>query len=89
MGDFSGDNANSKTTGVSPFFANYGYYLHIQAYLFPARGPEKTEAETLVKTLKELQDVPRSEMTWAQEYHQEMTNRQRVSKQAFKPGNRV
>lgn len=40
VGEFSGNNTDSETTDVSPFFANYGYHPQIQTDLFSANRAE-------------------------------------------------
>lgn len=83
MGEFFGNNANSETNSIFPFFANYRYHPQIQADLSPAKESENGQARTLVKTLEELQDILKLEMSRAEEYEQKTTNRRRVSSQHF------
>lgn len=75
MGEFSWNNADLEITSMFPIFANYGYHPRRQADQSLAKEPEDAQAQTLVKTLKELKDVLRSEMAWAQEFQQEIANR--------------
>lgn len=68
MCEFSVNNANLETTGVSPFFANYGslqttdttFWIKMNQSL--VKGPEDSLSQKLVKTLRKLQDVSKLEM---------------------------
>lgn len=62
MSEFSKNNADSETTGMFPFFANYGYHSQIQIDQSPARRQEDPQARTSVETLQKLQDVLRPEI---------------------------
>lgn len=57
MNEFSGKNVDLETTVKSSFFTNYRYHPWIQLNLSSAKGPQDRQAETLVKTLGELQDI--------------------------------
>lgn len=89
MGEFSENDDYSEGTGVSPFFAKYGYSHRIQADLSSASRPEGAQTQILVKSLEELQNVLRSEMTRAYEYQQVMANRRRVPEPALQSGDIV
>lgn len=75
MGEFPGNDGNLETTGVSLFFVYYGYHPQIQVHLSPVRGPKDAQAQTLVKSVEELQGVLRSEKAQAQEYQKMMPKR--------------
>lgn len=63
MPELSRNNTDSETTNVSHFFTNNSYHPSIKADLSLTNGPEDAEARRMVKTLKELHDIPKSEMT--------------------------
>src|SRR5690606_26027912 len=91
LAEFAGNNQASETTGVSPFFANYGYDPTWQFELIAAnpRVPEERDAQELAKRFKEITEHLQAEMLRAQHRHQEQADKRRKPAPAFKEGDLV
>jgi len=70
--EFAYNNALSTTTGVSPFFANKGYYLNITVH--PERDIASFRARDFVVDLNELQSTLKAEISMAQQRYQKSTD---------------
>jgi transposase InsO family protein len=92
LAEFSANNHASETTGVSPFFANYGFNPRFTVRPRSDKPPTSNEellADQNVERLREIQEFCRSEMTYAQAGQQEQANRFRQPAPAFKVGDLV
>jgi hypothetical protein len=90
MAEFAANNHVSETTGISPFFANYG--LNPKIDFEPdlrVDNPEENEAHTLADRLSEIHDLIKSEMSFAQDRQQEYADRHRLPAPAYRPGDSV
>jgi hypothetical protein len=68
MAEFTANNHILKTTGISPFLANYG--LNPKIDLEPdirVDNPEEDQARTLADRLSKIHDHIKSEMSFAQD----------------------
>jgi hypothetical protein len=68
MAEFTANNHVSETTGISPFFANYG--LNPKINFEPdlqVDNPEENEAHTLAERLSKIHDLIKSEISFAQD----------------------
>jgi len=68
LAEFAYNNAPSTTTGVSPFFANKGYYPNLSVY--PERDIASSYARNFVLNLDKLQDMLKEEIAKAQRQYQ-------------------
>jgi len=89
MAEFMENNHASESTGISPFFANYGYdprmyFLDKQTVL-----TDDQEAQSFVVTMTDLHAHLRTEMGYAQERQQENADRHRLTPPSFQIGDRV
>lgn len=91
--EFTANNHASESTGVSPFFANYGYdprwqYDPVQ----PADAPPPPAARAAAKIaqdLKEIHDHLRTELVRAQDRYREAADRNRTPAPNLKEGDEV
>ena len=76
MAEFTVNNAMNKSTKMSPFFANYGFYPRMSFYIPPrgikANALKHIKKENLLSTsfadrIEEIYDVLRSNLLRAQE----------------------
>jgi len=72
LAEFAYNNAPSATTGVSPFFANKGYYCNLSVY--PERDIASSCACNFVLNLDELQNMLKEEIAKAQRQYQPFAN---------------
>jgi len=63
LAEFAYNNAPSATTGVSPFFADKGYYPNLSMY--PERDIASSRARNFVLNLDKLQDTLKEEIAKA------------------------
>jgi len=91
LAEFAANNHVSESTGLSPFFVNYGYHPR---FTFPPSSSPPTSNEELLADqnlarLSEIQDLCRSEMLRAQAAQQEQANKNRLPAPAFQVGDLV
>jgi transposase InsO family protein len=92
LAEFAANNQDSETTGVSPFFANYGYDPRWQCdplQLANVQRKEELDARTAATRLKEIHDHLKVEMAHAQARHREYANEHRTPAPIFKEGDEV
>src|SRR5690606_18002120 len=90
MAECCHNNTVSSTTGVTPFFANYGY--HPRYEIFPNQNLPLSTPEIIgdyVAQLAKLEDLLRSEMTLAQATYVEHANKRRSAPLDLKEGDEV
>jgi len=87
LAEFAYNNAPSATTGVSPFFANKGYYPNLSVY--PERDIASSHAYDFVLNLDELQDMLKEEIAKAQRQYQSSTNSRQQQPPDFQVGQLV
>ena len=68
LAEFAYNNAPSATTGVSPFFANKGYYPNITVH--PEHDIASSRARNFAIDLDELQSTLKTEISAAQQCYQ-------------------
>jgi len=90
IAEFASNNHASETTGVSPFFANYGYdpAIEIDSETPPSVFPD-IEAQKHAKQLSLIHEHCKSEMLRAQHRHSEQANKHRQPAPNFKEGDLV
>jgi len=87
LAEFAYNNASSATTGVSPFFANKGYYPNLSVY--PEQDIASFRACDFVLNLDELQDMLREEIAKAQRQYQLSADSRRQQPPDFQVGQSV
>jgi len=87
LAEFAYNNAPSTTTGVSPFFANKGYYPNITVH--PKHNIAFSRACNFTVDLDELQSTLKAEISVAQQRYQKFTNARHSPAPDFKVGNKV
>ena len=85
--EFAYNNAPNTTTGVSPFFANKGYYPNLSMY--PERDIASSCACDFILNLDELQDMLKEEIAKAQRQYQPSANSYRQQLPDFQVGQLV
>jgi hypothetical protein len=82
LAEFAYNNANSETTGVSPFFANKGY--HPRCNFTKPIGPNISEgAERFTADLSELHDQLKLWIKRSQEYSEKQWSRKHLPSPAW------
>ena len=90
LAEFVGNNTESETTKVTPFFANKGF--HPRMGFEPTRPPTNTSelnAETFVAQMSEIQDILQSHMLLAQADYKKYANRHWGTAPQYKIGDLV
>ena len=92
LAEFAANNQASETTGLSPFFANYGFDPRWQDT--PLETPATPDAEitagqTLTHTIAEITDHLRSEILRAQHRQQDNADKKRTPAPALNVGDMV
>jgi len=72
LAEFAYNNAPSTTTGISPFFANKGYYCNLSVY--PEQDIASSHTRDFVLNLDELQNMLKEEIAKAQRQYQPFAN---------------
>ena len=85
--EFAYNNAPSTTTGVSPFFANKGYYPNITVH--PEHNIASSRACDFAVDLNELQSTLKAEISAAQQRYQKSANAWCSPASDFKVGDKV
>lgn len=91
IAEFTGNNTESETTKVSPFFANKGF--HPRMGFEPAEPPpsniQKVNADAFAIPMEEIQKTLKDNMLIAQADHKRHANRHRGSAPQYKIGNSI
>jgi len=90
LAEFSANNLCAETTGVSPFFACYGFNPHFELdWENHVSGVEDLQAMNHAKEMKAIHQYLREEINLAQAKQQSQANTSRIPAPAFLPGDRV
>jgi hypothetical protein len=91
LAEFSANQHVSESTGLSPFFANYGFHprMGFEPLQQPPDRPAARDAEAFAQKMKDITDHLRAEMTVAQMKHEEQSNRHRRPARRFREGQSV
>lgn len=93
LAEFAANNQASETTGVSPFFANYGYDPRwtdeLANYTTAQKDIEERTGIEHAQMLKEIWEHLQAEIQRAQQRQQEGANRKRLPAPKFSPGDLV
>ena len=87
LAEFAYNNALSATTGVSPFFANKGYYPNITVH--PERNIASSRAHNFAIDLDELQSTLKAKISVAQQRYQKSADVRCSPALDFKVGDKV
>ena len=92
LAEFAANAQKSETTGMSPFFATYGF--HPRMGFEPATLPDqpsaaRRDAEKFASRMAEILDVVQAESAVAQARYEEQANRHRYPARRFLPGQYV
>jgi transposase InsO family protein len=91
LAEFAGNLLSSEATGVSPFFANYGFDPRIDFDLNDLPGPQPAEAQAydVARHFANLHEFLRTELLHAQHRYQEGADRRRTPAPRFDEGDLV
>jgi hypothetical protein len=87
LAEFAHNNHDSETTGISPFFANYGF--HPRMGFEPPENLQDTPAANFTSRLSEIHDRLREEMFYAQGKYEDSANRKRTPAPRYQVGDKV
>jgi transposase InsO family protein len=90
LAEFATNNHASESTGMSPFFATYGFDPRMSLNNDPEpEGQQDREARDFVTAIKDIHDHCRSEMGRAQAIHAEQADRNRTPHPRYELGDKV
>jgi hypothetical protein len=76
LAEFAANSMFSKTTGLSPFFANYSFHLRLGVEpIEPVDMPAARQASAFANQMSAIQDHLREQTTLAQACYEEAVNR--------------
>jgi hypothetical protein len=87
LAEFAYNNAEHASTGMSPFFANYGFHPTLTTH--PTAGQQSPAAGDLVERIAQVQEELSSAMLIAQEKQKAMYDRHREATPEYKVGEEV
>jgi hypothetical protein len=86
--EFCYNNTKSESTGVTPFYANFGYHPRFQPDLKATDSPTP-DVSNYVSSLNTLQQELRAEIQWAQAGQAEQANKERQPDPILRKGDKV
>lgn len=90
LAEFASNSVRSEATGVSPFFANYGFHPRMGFEpVQPANRPAARDAEEFAKKMQEIVNYVRTQIHAAQAHYEEQTNRRRQPARRYQVGQPV
>lgn len=97
LAEFAGNNAVSESTGLSPFFANYGFHPRMGIEPASPPSPEATEAQRreqfraneVAERFKEVLDYVTAIAKQSQDRYEAVANRRREDAPRYKEGDWV
>ena len=90
MAEFSFNSSANESTGVAPFFANYGFHPRYDIVLDPSRPQPRTEQlQDYATKLKELQEFLQSELAFSQARYADQADRRCIPAPDFRVGDMV
>lgn len=91
LAEFAANSLKSETTGMSPFFANYGFHprMGFEPTITVRGTPATRDAERFAQTMQEILEYLRSESTAAQARYEEQANRHRRPARRYQEGDLV
>jgi hypothetical protein len=88
LAEFSHNNKISSTTGLTPFFANYGYHPRYE-FLAADDKPKQKALKSFVDQLDQLEKHIQAEITWANAAYSEQADQHRSAPPVLNPGDEV
>ncbi|OBS16093.1 hypothetical protein FPOA_27763 [Fusarium poae] len=91
LAEFAANSLKSETTGVSPFFANYGFHprMGFEPTITVRGTPATRDAEQFAKTMNDILEHLRSESIAAQARYEAQANRHRRPARRYQVGDSV
>ena len=90
LAEFSHNNKISSTTGMTPFFANYGFHPRWELMPAPdAPKPNNKAVESFVDKLRDLEQHIMAEIKWANAAYSEQADKHRSAPPNLKIGDEV
>jgi hypothetical protein len=90
LAEFTANNHVSETTGLSPFFANYGMHPKLDCESdLRVDNPEEGQAQSLTHLLAEIHDFAKAEMGYAQDRQCEYADNHQMPALSYLPGGKV
>jgi hypothetical protein len=90
MAEFSYNNSVSAATGVTPFFANYGYHPRYDLVLAPGQDlPAPETLQDYSDKMQSLQEHLQAEIALSQSVYSEQADRHRLPAPDLRPGDFV
>lgn len=91
LAEFAANSWKSETTGMSPFFANYGSHprMGFEPNVPAADTPATRDAEDFARKMKQITEHLRSESAAAQARYEDQANRNRRPARTYRPGELV
>lgn len=91
--EFVGNNSDHSATGMSPFFADFGYHPRSGAEppgTYEGRGKAEVEtADRIIKRNEEINEWLRDQLAWVQEEYERHANKHRQPHPEYRVGDRV
>ena len=91
LAEFAANSLKSETTGMSPFFANYGFNprMGFEPTITVRGTPATRDAEQFAQTMNEILEYLRSESIAAQARYEDQANRHRRPARRYQEGDHV
>jgi hypothetical protein len=91
LAEFAANSLKSETTGMSPFFANYGFNprMGFEPTITVKGTPATRDAEKFAQTMNEILEYLRSESIAAQARYETQANRHRRPARQYREGDHV
>lgn len=89
MAEFSYNNTVSSTTGLSPFFANYGQHPKYEMKVLEDSQPDPEIVKDFREKYDALNQHLRDEMKFAQATQSDFADKRRMAPPDFRPGDKV
>ena len=89
LAEFVYNNAKNVSTGMSPFYANYGYHPRHTIRIRQPAGSTNPSADTLIQRLEEVHEELRAHLESAQQTYKDNHDKRVKAPPPFKPGDLV
>lgn len=83
MAEYTGNDHEFETTGVSPFFANYGCFPHFQPNTGPPTNLSDARARGMKTTIQDIQNTLKDKLARSQEIYCERADRKHLPAPRF------
>jgi len=89
LAEFVYNNAKSASTGISPFYANYGYHPRATLRILPEEKRENPAAEAYIDHIRQVHEELRGTLERAQKRYKKEFDKKTAPAPEFKVGDRV